>query len=69
MKRVCKPGGLAAARDGDYGAFRWYPDEPTIDRWLALCRKIARRNAGEPDAGRFLVAWAHSAGFEKVRRQ
>jgi SAM-dependent methyltransferase len=66
MKRVCKPGGLVAARDGDYGAFRWYPDEPTIDRWLALYRKIARRNAGEPDAGRFLLAWAHSAGFDDV---
>jgi SAM-dependent methyltransferase len=66
MKRVCKPGGLVAARDGDYGAFRWYPDEPTIDRWLALYRTIARRNAGEPDAGRFLLAWAHSAGFDDV---
>ena len=67
MKRVCKPGGLVAARDGDYGAFRWYPDEPAIDRWLALYRKVARRNAGEPDAGRFLLAWAHSAGFDDVR--
>jgi len=66
MKRVCKPGGLVAARDGDYGAFRWYPDEPTMDRWLALYREIARRNAGEPDAGRFLLAWAHSAGFDDV---
>ena len=28
MKRVCKPGGLVAARDGDYGAFRWYPTSP-----------------------------------------
>jgi SAM-dependent methyltransferase len=61
MKRVCKPGGLVAARDGDYGAFRWYPDEPAIDRWLALYRDVARRNAGEPDAGRFLLAWAHGA--------
>ena len=34
MKRVCKPGGLVAARDGDYGAFRWYPDEAAIGRWL-----------------------------------
>src|SRR5438034_2829724 len=34
MKRVCKPGGLVAARDGDYGAFRWYPDEAR-DRPLA----------------------------------
>jgi len=66
MKRVCKPGGLVAARDGDYGAFRWYPDEPAIDRWLALYRKITRRNAGEPDAGRFLLAWAHAAGFDDV---
>ncbi len=31
MKRVCKPSGLVAARDGDYGGFRWYPDEPAID--------------------------------------
>jgi len=67
MKRVCKPGGLVAARDGDYGAFRWYPDEPAIERWLALYRQIARRNAGEPDAGRFLLAWAHAAGFDDVR--
>ena len=66
MKRVCKPGGLVAARDGDYGAFRWYPDEPAIDRWLALYREIARRNGGEPDAGRFLLAWAHAAGFNDV---
>jgi len=58
MKRVCKPGGLVAARVGDYGAFRWYPDEPAIDRWLALYRNIARRNAGEPDAGRFLRSGA-----------
>lgn len=67
MKRVCKPGGLVAARDSDYGGFRWYPDEPAIDRWLALYRTIARRNGGEPDAGRFLLAWAHAAGLDDVR--
>jgi ubiquinone/menaquinone biosynthesis C-methylase UbiE len=67
MKRACKPGGLVAARDSDYGAFRWYPDEPAIDRWLALYRTIACHNAGEPDAGRFLLAWAHAAGFADVR--
>jgi SAM-dependent methyltransferase len=67
MKRVCAPGGLVAARDSDYGAWRWYPDEPALDRWLALYRTIARRNAGEPDAGRFLLAWAHAAGFTDVQ--
>jgi SAM-dependent methyltransferase len=67
LRRVCKPGGLVAARDGDYGAFRWYPAEPAIDRWLALYRQVARHNAGEPDAGRLLLGWAHSAGFDDVR--
>jgi SAM-dependent methyltransferase len=67
MKRVCKPGGLVAARDGDYGGFRWYPEDPAMDRWLALYRDIARRNAGEPDAGRFLLAWAHAAGFTDIQ--
>ena len=28
MRRVCRPGGLVAARDGDYGGFFWFPDEP-----------------------------------------
>src|SRR5262245_22689577 len=66
MQRVCKPGGVVAARDGDYGAFRWYPDEPMLDRWLDLYEAIARHNRGEPDAGRFLLAWAHAAGFTEV---
>ncbi len=67
MKRVCKPGGVVAARDGDYEAFTWYPEEPALDAWLALYRQIARANQGEPDAGRYLLAWAHAAGFEDVQ--
>ncbi len=67
MTRMCKPGGIVAARDSDYGGFRWFPVEPAIDRWLALYRTIARHNGGEPDAGRFLLAWAHAAGLDDVR--
>jgi SAM-dependent methyltransferase len=67
MKRVCKADGVVAARDGDYGAYRWYPDEPDIDRWLEVYRNIARTNLGEPDAGRFLLAWGHAAGFSNVQ--
>jgi ubiquinone/menaquinone biosynthesis C-methylase UbiE len=66
MRRVCKPDGVVAARDSDYAAFTWYPEEPTLDAWLALYRNIARANSGEPDAGRFLLAWAHAAGFSDV---
>jgi hypothetical protein len=66
MRRVCKPDGVVAVRDSDYAAFTWYPEEPTLDAWLALYRDIARTNGGEPDAGRFLLAWAHAAGFSEV---
>jgi SAM-dependent methyltransferase len=64
MGRVSR--GVVAARDSDYAAFTWYPDEPALDAWLALYQAIARDNRGEPDAGRFLLAWAHAAGFTDV---
>ena len=66
MRRVCKPGGLVAARDSDYAAFTWYPATAELDHWLALYREAAHANGGEPDAGRRLLAWAHAAGFAEV---
>jgi len=66
MRRVCKPGGAVACRDSDYTAFTWYPRDSLLDAWLALYCEIARANGGEPDAGRFLLAWAHAAGFSDV---
>jgi SAM-dependent methyltransferase len=66
MRRVCRPGGLVAARDGDYAAFTWYPRIPALDDWLALYRRAARANGGEPDAGRQLLSWARAAGFTDV---
>jgi SAM-dependent methyltransferase len=66
MRRVCRPGGIVAARDSDYAAMTWYPEVPEIDAWLALYRDVARRNGGEPDAGRRLHAWARRAGFAEV---
>jgi ubiquinone/menaquinone biosynthesis C-methylase UbiE len=66
MRRVCQPGGVVAARDGDYAAFTWYPALPELDDWLRLYRDAAYANGGEPDAGRRLLAWAHAAGFSDV---
>src|SRR5205807_5358631 len=66
MRRVCRPGGIVAARDGDYAGFTWYPEVPALDGWLALYRTVARRNGGEPDAGRRLLSWARAAGFTDV---
>ena len=51
MRRVCRPGGLVAARDGDYAGMFWYPQELELAEWQALYRKVARALGGEPDAG------------------
>ncbi|MBR7742743.1 methyltransferase domain-containing protein [Phycicoccus sp. BSK3Z-2] len=63
MRRVCRPGGVVAARDADYGAFTWWPAVPGLDTWLSLYRETARSNGGEPDAARRLLGWAQAAGF------
>jgi SAM-dependent methyltransferase len=67
MRRVCRATGVVAARDGDYAAFTWFPENVGISRWLDLYRTVARRNRGEPDAGRFLLHWANEAGFSDIR--
>ncbi|MBV1852794.1 class I SAM-dependent methyltransferase [Catellatospora tritici] len=66
MRRVCRPGGVVAARDGDYGGFAWYPQLPELDRWLELYYQACHNNMGEPDAGRRLLSWARAAGFTDV---
>jgi len=66
MARVTRPGGLVAARDGDYGAFTWYPPDPALEEWRRLYIAAARHNGGEPEAGRRLYAWAHAAGLTDV---
>lgn len=67
LLRVCRPGGVVAVRDADYAAFTWYPNSSGLDRWLALYRQLARRNGGEPDAGRRLLSWALDAGADPAR--
>ncbi|WP_329377363.1 methyltransferase domain-containing protein [Streptomyces sp. NBC_01351] len=66
MRRVCRPGGIVAARDADYAAMTWYPAAPGLDTWQSLYQRVARANGGEPDAGRRLRAWARAAGFTDV---
>jgi ubiquinone/menaquinone biosynthesis C-methylase UbiE len=66
MARVCRPGGVVAVRDVDYGAFVPFPADDGLDRWLDLYHRVARRNGAEPDAGRRLLAWAHAAGLRDL---
>ena len=67
MRRVCRPGGIVAARDGDYGAMCWHPASAGLNAWQELYRAVARSAGGEPDAGRHLRAWAIAAGFSHVQ--
>lgn len=66
MRRVCRPDGLVAVRDSDYGAFCWAPGDDRLERWRAVYRAVARGNDAEPDAGRHLKRWALEAGFSTV---
>lgn len=66
LRRVTRPGGVVAVRDGDYGAMTWYPHHPGLDAWRSLYRELARANGGQPDAGRRLLAWTRAAGFTTV---
>ena len=66
MRRVCRPGGVVAARDADYAAMTWFPADPRLDRWMAVYSGVTRSNAAEPDAGRRLRSWALAAGFAQV---
>jgi SAM-dependent methyltransferase len=66
MRRVCRPGGVVAARDSIYRAFAWYPASEGLDRWLDVYCAVAEANGGEPDAGSHLRAWCLEAGFSAV---
>lgn len=66
MRRVCKPGGIVAARDADYSGFTWYPTLSSLDAWHDIYQRTVRANGGEPDAGRRLLSWALAAGFDDV---
>lgn len=66
MRRVVKRNGVVAVRDADYGAMRWFPEEPGLDSWLALYDTVARSNDAEPNAGRHLRSWARKAGFTGI---
>jgi ubiquinone/menaquinone biosynthesis C-methylase UbiE len=66
MASLARPDGMVAVRDTDYGAMTWAPPDERLSRWQEVVRDVIRRNGGEPDAGRYLLAWAHAAGLEDV---
>lgn len=66
MRRVCRPGGVVAARDSDYAAMTWHPAVPGMEVWNDVYHRVTRANRAEADAGRHLLSWARAAGFDHV---
>jgi SAM-dependent methyltransferase len=66
LRRVLRPGGILAVRDGDYGGFRWAPDDARLNRWLELYLAVTARNGHNAQIGPSLLGLAHDAGFEQV---
>lgn len=66
MKRVCKDGGVVAARDADYAGFIWAPEDDRLNRWRTEYLRMAYANRGDPNAGRNLLHYAVTAGFSDI---
>ena len=66
MARLAASDGLVAARDADYSAMTWAPDDPRIRRWHDVYLAVTRRNGADATAGRWLLRWAHAAGLADV---
>ena len=67
MRFLLTPGGVVGARVVDWGSATFYPENPGIARFLALYYELARRDGGEPNAGRHLPRWLREAGFVDLR--
>jgi ubiquinone/menaquinone biosynthesis C-methylase UbiE len=67
MRRLLKPAGVIGVRDVDWGSATFYPENEGMRRFLALYYELARRNGGEPNAGRYLRRWLREAGFARTR--
>jgi ubiquinone/menaquinone biosynthesis C-methylase UbiE len=63
MKRVCKPGGYVAAREGDWQSVHFYPSNNGMELWKDTLAKIYRAGSASDIAGRQLQSWARKAGF------
>ncbi|MGO8860043.1 MAG: methyltransferase domain-containing protein [Acidimicrobiales bacterium] len=66
LRRVLRAGGILAARDSDYGAFAWAPQDPALDRWLQLYLAVTTRNGHDARIGPSLLGLAQAAGFRDI---
>jgi SAM-dependent methyltransferase len=66
LRRVLTPDGVVAARDSDYAAFTWAPEDPLLDRWRELYLAVTAHNGHDARIGPRLAGHAYAAGFSDV---
>ncbi|KAF2684050.1 S-adenosyl-L-methionine-dependent methyltransferase [Lentithecium fluviatile CBS 122367] len=67
MLRVTKPGGIVAAREGDFETEAVWPDLPGLVKFHRFAAELMRSAGGTPTAGRQLLSWALEAGAERSK--
>ncbi|KAJ7043736.1 S-adenosyl-L-methionine-dependent methyltransferase [Mycena alexandri] len=66
MLRVTKPGGIVAAREGDYDTECVWPNTPALTKFHEFAAGCINKLAGgSTSAGRQLLSWALQAGAEE----
>ncbi len=66
MKRVLKPGGLLAVKNGDRGGRIVAPESPLLSRVLKLHESLAEKGGTDMNVGRMQHRLVRQAGFEQV---
>ena len=67
MLRVTKPGGIVAAREGDFKTEAVYPDSPGLLKFHKLAATMMGAAGGTETAGRQLLPWALKAGADSTK--
>jgi ubiquinone/menaquinone biosynthesis C-methylase UbiE len=68
MRRVLKPGGIAAVADADHDGCVIFPDDPLLLRTFDILRELRiRSGGGDTRVGKRLRALLHEAGFTRTQ--
>ena len=63
MRRVCKPGGIVACREGDIDGCIFFPIPDGLHKFWDAFKSTLVSHGASLQAGRRLQAWAREAGF------
>ena len=67
IKRVLRPGGIAALSSPDWSGNLMAPRDPEIEQAVQVYKAIQQRNGGNPYVGREFGRLLQEAGFSRIR--